>query len=87
MSYSDNYQNIKWSAEQVTIHKHDKKLQTGFNIVRDVDPFLSPIDGSVIGGRRDLREHEKRHNVRQLGNDWAGSTRPANWDKMTNGRS
>ena len=87
MSYSDNYQKIKWSAEQVTIHKYDKKLQTGFNIVRDVDPFLSPIDGSVIGGRRDLREHEKRHNVRQLGNDWAGSTRPANWDKMTNGRS
>ena len=87
MSYSDNYQKIKWSAEQVTIHKHDKKLQTGFNIVRDVDPFLSPIDGSVIGSRRDLREHEKRHNVRQVGNDWTGSTRPANWDTITNGRS
>ena len=87
MSYSDNYQKIKWSAEQVTIHKYDKKLQTGFNIVRDVDPFLSPIDGSVIGSRRDLREHEKRHNVRQVGNDWTGSTRPANWDTITNGRS
>ena len=29
MSYSDNYQKIKWSAEQVTIHKYDKKLQKG----------------------------------------------------------
>ena len=87
MSYSRNYQNIKWSAETVAIQKPEKKSKPGVNIIHDVEPFFSPIDGSIIGSRRDLREHEKRHSVRQLGNDWAGSTRPANWDRMTNGRS
>ena len=88
MSYSSNYQRIKWSAEQATIQRPEKKPKPGINIIHDVEPFFSPIDGSIIGSRRDLREHEKRHNVRQLGNDWAGSTRPDNWDKVvTNGRS
>jgi hypothetical protein len=87
MSYSNNYQKIKWGRKKAVIQRRDKKPRTGINIIHDVDPFQSPIDGSIIGSRRDLREHEKRHNVRQLGNDWAGSTRPANWDKVTNGRS
>ena len=87
MSYSRNYQNIKWSAETVAIQKPQDKPRAGISIIRDVDPFQSPIDGSIIGSRRDLREHEKRHNVRQLGNDWSGSTRPPNWDRITNGRS
>ena len=34
--------------------------------------------------RSELREHEKKHNVRQIGNDWAGSERPSNWDTMRN---
>jgi hypothetical protein len=29
----------------------------------DIEPFISPIDGSVITGRRALEEHNKRHNV------------------------
>ncbi len=29
----------------------------------DLEPFVSPIDGSVISDRKGLREHNKRHNV------------------------
>jgi hypothetical protein len=29
----------------------------------DIEPFVSPVDGKVITGRRALREHNKRHNV------------------------
>ena len=30
-------------------------------------PFTSPIDGSTIKSRADLRNHEKQHNVIQVG--------------------
>jgi hypothetical protein len=29
----------------------------------DIEPFVSPVDGSVITGRKALREHNKRHDV------------------------
>jgi hypothetical protein len=32
-------------------------------IIGDIQPFVSPIDGTVLGSRRDLREHCARHNV------------------------
>ena len=34
-----------------------------FNVMPDVEPFVSPIDQSVIGSRSALREHNKRHGV------------------------
>lgn len=33
----------------------------------DINPFVSPIDRSEITSRSQLREHEKRHGVRQCG--------------------
>lgn len=35
--------------------------------VPDVTPFVSPIDRSEITSRSQLREHERRHSVRQCG--------------------
>lgn len=32
-------------------------------IIGDIEPFVSTVDGSVIGSRRDLREHNARNNV------------------------
>lgn len=29
----------------------------------DIDPFVSPIDGSTIRNRKDYEEHCKKHNV------------------------
>ena len=49
-------------------------------VLSDVAPFVSPIDKSVISSRSHLREHEKRHGVRQLGNDWCGE-KPSFWDR------
>ena len=31
--------------------------------------FVSPIDGSVIAGHDQLREHEKKYGVKQVGDD------------------
>lgn len=37
--------------------------QAGFYVQADVEPFKSPIDGSIIGTRHQLTEHNKRHGV------------------------
>lgn len=39
---------------------HDRAR--GF-IVKDVEPFRSPIDGTIISSRRQYEEHCKKHNV------------------------
>lgn len=33
------------------------------NIHGDIEPFRSPVDGSIISDRKQLREHNKRNNV------------------------
>ena len=35
----------------------------GAAIHGDIQSFVSPIDGSVISDRKQLREHNKKHNV------------------------
>jgi hypothetical protein len=32
----------------------------------DIQPFVSPVNGAVVGSRRTLREHNRRHDVVQL---------------------
>lgn len=42
-------------------------------IMPDIEPFVSPIDGSVISGRRALEAHNRRHNVTNVAdfkNEW-----------------
>jgi hypothetical protein len=84
--YEDNYEKILWNARQGRIKSASRKSrQPKLHIVSDIEPFKSPIDGSLISSRSTLREHENKHNVRQIGNDWAGSERPKNWEHITNG--
>lgn len=41
-------------------------------VMGDIKPFVSPVgeDNEVISSRPQLREHEKKHNVVQTGNDF-----------------
>ena len=43
-------------------------------VMSDISEFKSPIDGSIISSRSGLKEHEKIHGVRQIGNDWGGTS-------------
>lgn len=38
-------------------------------VVSDIEPFQSPVDGSVVGSRSDLRAHNRRNGVIDTGND------------------
>jgi hypothetical protein len=42
---------------------------SGPMIMRGMTAFVSPIDGTVIHSRTGLSDHEKRHNVIQVGNE------------------
>lgn len=33
-------------------------------------PFQSPIDGKMINNRQDLSNHNRQHNVEQVGNEY-----------------
>ena len=37
------------------------------NVVPDIAEFRSPMDGKLVGSRSALREHEKKHGVKQCG--------------------
>ena len=39
------------------------KRQSGAVVHGDIQPFVSPVDGSVISDRKQLREHNKWNNV------------------------
>ena len=84
--YRKNYDDIKWSRSTRLPGADALRPQQAFVVMKDIEPFVSPVDGNVVGSRSALREHERRHNVRQIGNDWAGSKRPDNWDRIRNDR-
>ena len=42
----------------------------GLQLIPDLaDSFVSPVDGSVISSRSNLREHNRRNGVADVGND------------------
>lgn len=47
--------------------KLDLSLGRAPGVMGDIKPFVSPIDGKEISSRSQLREHERRHGVRQCG--------------------
>ena len=82
MSYRKNYDDIEWGNTEIP--KKKKKRYKSYQVMSDIQEFVSPIDRSVIGSRSQLRAHESRHGVKQIGNDWAGkaqtnSAKPENW--------
>lgn len=48
---------------------HRGRVNRHHNIISDIADFRSPVDGSVVGSRAALREHNKRNDVVQMGND------------------
>ena len=62
------------------VEKRQRNAEGGYSIISDVEPFTSPIDGTVLSSRSQIREHERKHQVRQCGNDYTSSDKPSWWD-------
>ena len=41
----------------------------GINIMSDIEPYRSPIDGKIIGSRSRHRDHMREHNVIEAGTE------------------
>ena len=86
MSYLKNYDTIDWSKGKDYVVKKSNRRGKSLQVMSDIEEFVSPVDKSVIGSRSGLRNHERRHGIRQIGNDWSGgertnSAKPANWQQ------
>lgn len=46
-----------------------RKEQSTVKVNMQFEPFCSPVDGTEIRCRRGLREHERKHGIRQVGDD------------------
>ena len=47
-----------------------RSRRIGLQLIPDLaDSFVSPVDGSVISSRSNLREHNRRNGVADVGND------------------
>jgi hypothetical protein len=86
MSYKENYENINWAGGKEYVNKKKSRRGKSLQVMSDIEEFVSPIDKTVISSRSGLRNHERRHGIRQIGNDWAGtaqtnSAKPVNWQQ------
>ena len=53
--------------------------RTGVEIMPDIEPVISPVDGTILGSRSTIREHNRRNEVIDVGNDpslWRGNPPP-----------
>jgi hypothetical protein len=62
MRYRQVYNQDKEKYELIPIDESARKAE-GHAITGFFEPFQSPIDGSIIRDAKQLREHNRRHNV------------------------
>ena len=48
---------------------HPFERSRAVNVMSDLDPFVSMVDGTVIGSRTDRRAHNRRNGVIDVGDD------------------
>ena len=62
------------------VKKPKIEKERNYSVISDVQPFTSPSDGTVLSSRSQIRDHERKHQVRQCGNDYTSSEKPSWWD-------
>lgn len=66
------------------VEKTARRAGKSWQVLSDLEPFEAP-GGEWITSRSGLRAYERKHGVRQLGNDWPGSEKPSIWDQVKRG--
>jgi hypothetical protein len=87
-TYSTNFQDIDWSNFRPALTaKAPSTAGSGPHFMPDITSFVSPIDYTLITSRSQLRDHEKRHGVKQVGSDLKASDYTANKPAQLNERA
>ncbi len=72
----------RWVRDEPTVGHNggpvlDKPRRArGLYVVPDIEPFISPLDGSVVAGRRQRRDHMRAHGVVEVGNEKLRARKP-----------
>jgi hypothetical protein len=61
--------NRRWVPEAEWKGASAPSAPSGPMIIKDIEPYRSPVDRSVIGSRTQHRDHLKRHRLVELGNE------------------
>ncbi len=91
-AYKDGLNGIDWSVgredreaarevEDAAKAVRQANRGQGMQIIRDIDPFIEPIHGKVIGGNAQKREFMKKEGVIDCGNE-RPKTRPQKRDPV-----
>jgi len=62
---------LVWVREEL-----DKHTKQGHQIMLDIQPYKSMVDGSMITSRSKHREHLRQHNCIEIGNEKMQNTPP-----------
>lgn len=46
-----------------------KRVFTPLHVIEDMKPYRSPIDGTIVGSRGAHRNHMRKHDVIEVGNE------------------
>lgn len=75
-AYRKGLAEIDWSigrkereAERAARKPQETKRPGGIQIMKDIEPFIDPIEGKIIGGNRQKREFMRRHGVIDCGDE------------------
>jgi hypothetical protein len=68
-TYAENFAGIDWSAHTNVERRRPVEVVRGKStyVMSDIAEFVSPVNYELISSRSQLREHERRHKVRQCG--------------------
>jgi hypothetical protein len=53
----------------VPAEEYQPETQAGYYIVGDIEPYRSTVTGELIGSRSKHREHLRRHDLVEVGNE------------------
>ena len=68
-AYRRNYLEIEWKPLPVRTEPTKEQAKRGLYFIPDSQPYISPLDGSIVGGRRQHRDHMRAHGVIEVGNE------------------
>ena len=79
--YKENYTSIDWSKHNKPVKADSRARGSRLKgVLGDIEEFVSPLDGTVISSRSQLRAYEREKGVKQCGNDYTSSEKPTWWD-------
>ena len=69
-AYRQNYLEIDWTKTMAwTPKRRPPPHANGPTVIPDIEPYQSVIDGSIISGRRQHRDHLRAHGCIEVGNE------------------